>query len=221
MGFYQVIVFEGKVIKPLLLKSKVANELFVFETFFAVYKEGKLYYYQEIKNDFNLDELKQFIRKRLFIDEIQISYAKKASFNEEENNEHHLIKPIKSRLFRYYLIYLILICTSLYFFEFYKVNQYHPLTNLRNQTEQIKLNQNFLYISEYILNVYEKSKEKRVFIDSFSIKNAKIIIDINSKNKKYIYDFLNEFENTNIKSIYFDEKLKRFITNASFKIHRR
>jgi len=71
------------------------------------------------------------------------------------------------------------------------------------------------------LNIYEKSKEKRVFLNSLNIKNARIIINLNAKNKKSIYDFLKEFENMRIEAIYFDDKIKRFVSNASFKIHRR
>ncbi|MGB6329048.1 MAG: hypothetical protein WBF48_08970 [Halarcobacter sp.] len=71
------------------------------------------------------------------------------------------------------------------------------------------------------MNIYEKSKEKRVFLNSLNIKNARIIINLNAKNKKSIYDFLKEFENMRIEAIYFDDKIKRFVSNASFKIHRR
>lgn len=71
------------------------------------------------------------------------------------------------------------------------------------------------------MNIYEKSKEKRVFLNSLNIKNARIIINLNAKNKKNIYDFLKEFENMRIDAIYFDDKIKRFVSNASFKIHRR
>ena len=146
------------------------------------------------------------------------------AFSNEKQNIHSFIKPVKSKLFKYYLVYLFLLCSLIYFYDFYafsRDNESNEITSLKNQTIKIKSNKKFTYLSSSLLNIYEKSKEKKVFLNSLDIKNAKIIINLNSKNKKSIYNFLNEFKDATIDTIYFDEKIKRFITNASFKIHRR
>ncbi len=101
------------------------------------------------------------------------------------------------------------------------MNKVDTLSSLKKQTEQIKRDKKFTFISNKILNIYEKAKEKKVFLVSIDIKNGKIIINLEAKNKKSIYDFLNEFKDMAIQNIYFDEKIKRFISNASFKIYRR
>ena len=110
------------------------------------------------------------------------------------------------------------------FYDSYTINysnERNSLSSLRKQTEQIKLKKNFIFLSSYVLNIYEISKTKKVFLTSLDIKNSKIIINLNSKDKKNIYNFLNEFKDMQIENIYFNEKIKRFISNASFKIHRR
>lgn len=119
-----------------------------------------------------------------------------------------------------------MICIFLYFYDFnnssLKPNsRLNSITNLKNQTEQIRQNGNFTYLSSLILDIYEKAKKRQITLNILNIKNAKILIELNARDKKSVYEFLKEFRNMKIETIYFDEKIKRFRSNASFKIHRR
>ncbi|PLY08117.1 MAG: hypothetical protein C0625_02720 [Arcobacter sp.] len=108
-----------------------------------------------------------------------------------------------------------------YFYDFEKSTNFQTLDIIKNETKQIINNRKYQYLSVFTLKLYEKAKEKKVFVSSLDIKNSKVLLTLDSKRKENIYSFLNEFENNTIENIYFDEKEKRFKTNASFKIYRR
>ena len=221
LGFYQIITFEDKIPKPFLFNSKYSNELFIQDDFFVVYKNHKFFYYQDIKGNFDLEELSFFIKNSLLIDDIKIIHKEHSIVNEENKKRHHFFRPIKSKLFKYYLFYLFILCLGFYFYDFGKSNNIHSLDIMKRETKQILDNRKYGYLSALTLNLYEKAKKNKIFIYSLDIKNSKVLLNLRSKRKENVYTFLDEFNNNTIENIYFDEQEKRFKTNASFKIYRR
>lgn len=221
LGFYQIITFEDKIPKPFLFDSKYSKELFIQDGFFVVYKNHKFFYYQDIKGNFDLEELSFFIKNSLLIDDIKIIHKEHSIVNEENKKKHHFFRPIKSKLFKYYLFYLLMLCLGFYFYDFGQSNNIHSLDIMKRETKQILDNRKYGYLSALTLNLYEKAKKNKIFIYSLDIKNSKVLLNLRSKRKENVYTFLDEFNNNTIENIYFDEQEKRFKTNASFKIYRR
>lgn len=221
LNFYQIIAFEKNIPEPFLFNSDYSNELFIQDDFFVVYKENKFYYYQEIKGDFNVDELKYFIRNSLFIDDIKIRYKTDSVISSENKKRHLFFKPIKSKLFKYYILYLFLLCSSFYFYDFNQNNKIHSLDIIKNETMDILNKRKYQYLSLLTLKLYENAKKNKIFIYSIDIKNSKVLLNLISKKKENVYSFIDKFDNNVIENIYFDENEKRFKTNASFKIYRR
>jgi len=221
LSLYQVIIFEKNVPNPFLFKSEYQNELFIEDDFFVVYKEHRLYYYQEIKNNFDLNELKNFILKNLDIKDIKIYTNTEFVFIKNDKCSHKFIKPIKSLLFKYYIIYILVLCASLYFFEFNHSTTINPLYHVNIKTEEIKKSAKFFYLSNFILEIYEHEKEFEVKINSIEIVHSKVILTLSSIKKDSMYSFLNKYKNYRIENMLFDDKDKRFKSNASFDIYRK
>jgi NAD kinase len=190
----------------------------------VIYKDGKVYNYQTIDENLNLDDLKFFVKNSIKIGTITIRDFRSIELKTNQINKiHKFIKPIKSYTFRYFLLYIILLFFALYYFSFYNEEDFKELDfNLeRNSIEVIKKDTEFVFISSFILELFEEAKDKNINIISFSLKNAKIILSFESESKDSAYKFLDVFDNFSIEKMSFDIQIKRYKTDAVFKILRK
>lgn len=217
MKLYQILIF-NKIPKIFFYESKNFTELLVDNEYVCVYKEGKPYYYQKLDSCENLAELKSFIEKNLNLENLNIVKSDLIKFNKKIN--YSFFKPVKSNIFKFFVLYMIFLCFGFYFFEFQKVDNEDQLNMIQNNTIALKRNIKFEAISDDIVFLYEKAKDNGLEINSLSFKESKFFLTIKSKNKQNIYEFLKTFDG-NIINIVYDEKIKEYFANASFKVYRR
>ncbi len=225
---YQILLFEGNSknsFLPFCFDSKIKYELFLTKTFFVIYKENKVYNYQIINEDIKIEELNFFVNNSLKIDNITIT---KVSLKELEmntqNNSHDFIRVEKSNTFKYYIIYIIFLCSFSYYIFFLNNNQNIKEINFNMENkniERIKKSREFIFVSSFIIKLFEEAKNKKVYIVSLNLKNSKIKLKFESKSKDNIYKFLDVFSDYTIENINFDLQMKRYKTDVVFKIYRK
>ncbi|WP_129088504.1 hypothetical protein [Halarcobacter bivalviorum] len=94
------------------------------------------------------------------------------------------------------------------------------IKNLKEKLEKEKTNNSFHYISSELINLYILAKEKKITISFFEYKDDTCVIELNSLNKKSIYEFLNKYKAV-INSFSYDELKGGYKANATFKSFRR
>lgn len=149
---------------------------------------------------------------------------KEVSFiNEKQIKSPNIIKAIKKPYFYYYIFYLfILILISLYLFlgdsKKTDINDFEKLqTDLKRQKE----NREFVYLTKLILEIYQNTKSNNLKVDYIKIENSKILLTLESQEKKGVYSLLEQFSKSSLDDMQYDESLKRYKSNVSFKIFRK
>lgn len=199
-------------------KPKSENELLLDDNYVTVYKSKKVYYYQELDSSKNIDELKYSIEKSLNLDSLNLVQSNEIKLNKKSNYE--FFKPIKSNVFKFFLVYMAFICFGFYFFEFEKNDKKNELLEIQNNTIALKANMTFEAISDDIASLYKKAKAYGLSLLSLNFRNSKFIFTLKSKEKQNIYEFLKEL-NGSVESMSYDEETKEYLANASFKTYRR
>jgi len=182
-----------------------------------VYKENRVYYCQKLKSDILRDELKEFLERNLKIE--NLSLVDKIQYTNK--NLHTFFKPVKSKLFKYFLLYLLIFCIGLYFFEFEEKKNSFTLNRIQGETKNLKRDISFNYLSKDVVDFYTKTKEYSIEINKISFSNSIYLFVLESKDKKNIYELLKEFKNCSVEDMKYDKNLKRYVVNASFKISRK
>lgn len=165
--------------------SNLENILLINHTFFSIFKNQKLYYFQKLENFIEQDDLINYIQTKLFIkidhsiplidEDLERIYAKNISSN----------KNFYSFLF--YMIYLFLLLFSL----FLALNK----NDLSKEPKRTAINYpTFKPINSELSNILEKINAKNLQIKEFDLENNSSKLIVLSKEKKEIYDFLNEYK---------------------------
>lgn len=94
------------------------SNLFVCDNFFALYKNGLCYYFQNIQDNIKIDEVIDFINKKFFINIKNVEKVDNKQLEELrkkylKNNNKNLLKTISLKnnySFKFYLLYIFLLC---------------------------------------------------------------------------------------------------------------
>lgn len=217
MKIYQVFIFD-KIPEIFFFKSKNINDLFINKDYICIFKEGRLFYYQKINSHENIDELKKLIEEKLNLDFLHTIESKEIEFN--QSNDYIFFKPVKSNIFKFFILYMLFLCLGFYFFEFNETKQKDELNLIQNNILLLKKTIKFEPLSDDVAFLYHKAKSNKLLIESLSFKDSKFFLNLKSTKKQNIYEFLKSL-NGNIEHINFDEKTKEYLANASFKVYRR
>lgn len=161
------------------------NTLLFNHTFFSIFKNQKLYYFQKLENFITKDELIEYIQTKLFIqidDFIDILDDKIEEILSQKN-----ISKTDKYSFIFYCIYLFLLLYVL----FYILNKNDSPKEIPKPTISHPI---FKPINYELSNILEKIKEKNLQIKEINIEDNLSKLVILAKNKKEIYEFLNEYK---------------------------
>lgn len=158
------------------------------------------------------------------INNIHITFIKDSELTALEiNSNHKFIKALKTKEFLYYISYLFLILFLLVYLLSDEKKSYKKdeLETVNKKIKTIKKQKEFYFLSSLVLQLYEQSKNKKIYINSIKVKNSILQIELESKNKEQMYSLINEYSNSKISNMTYNENKERFILDASFKILRK
>ncbi len=182
-----------------------------------MYKEKKVFYYQKIENA-TTEEIKEYLLKNFDIEDLKINQKNEILIKSETS--HNFFKPKKSKLFKLYLIYLFLLCIGFYFYDFNSLDD-DNFKQLNKNINSIKSNTEYKYFSKEIVELYEKANIHSIKIRELEFRYSDILLKIESKSKDKIYEFSKGLSSSKIEKIKYDNKMKRLISDVSFKIIRK
>lgn len=217
MSSYQVIHFKSKIPKIFFLSSKEDLSLHFHKNLALVFKNGYLYFCQEIDYSNSKDEVKEFLKKILKLENLKIVQENKFI----SKNKHNFIKVKNSNILKFFLLYFLIICSIFYFLDFSKNKQQNIIENIRTNTKQIEFDTRFKFVSEEVLNLFSLSKKHLVKVLKINFVNSKFVFEIESMKKENIYSFFKSIEKAKVENISYDDQRKVYIANATFKIHRK
>jgi hypothetical protein len=224
---YQVLIFsnEKKAIFQIFelfyldKKELLEFDLYVWEEFFCIYKNGEFYYFQKLETQILIDDLLEYINKFFLINIDNCKIIDKTYFQDLQTN--YLQKNTKTKLenfnkrkdFGFYIYFLyigIIFYSSIFVYDdFLQTNKNEPITN-EYDIEKLKKEYVFSSILKDYKNLSEQLNQYNLNIISFEYKEDKVKLVLSSNSKSNIYSFLtilkdnlisqdiNFFENKNI-----------------------
>ena len=187
-------------------KTSICVDLYIYEKYISIYKDGCLYYIQKVEYEVNEHDLKYYLEKNL---NLKIDYIYKiddANFKQlliafnKSTPKSNLHSPFhKSNILNIYLIYIFVIVLSL---GFYISHTFLLDTNDINTTSTKPLIKppKYMYLQEPLNKLYKKLDSNMLVLKSLNFKDNGLLISINSISKEKIYRFLNNYKNKIVSS---------------------
>lgn len=207
--------------KVFLLESKT-DEVYIDDDFFVLYREGRLYYYKEIEEKLDIDDLKLFIKNSLGVSDIKVISLNNAKIKNKDDTNYNFIKAIKKPYFLFYILYLVVLFI-IFVFLYLNISKEHKkdeFDNLKTNIEEIKKDNKFIYITKIVFNIYENAKLNNVTVNSILFENSKVLLKLESIKKDGIYNLLKKIKKSAIEDMQYNEESKRYRAHVSFKIFR-
>lgn len=182
-------------------------DLYLCDEFFCLFKNSNLYYFQKIDLNVDINELIEYVNKKL---NIQINNYKKIN-NDELNlikkdflalDADNILENINKN-FNYsiwiYFSYLLLIVTFSFFYfidnQSTKIKEKEPINY-----EKIKNKHLYSYFDDDFSVLYKRIKENKLQLKELYYKNKNWKIVLLSKNKDDIYSFLISYKSSLIEN---------------------
>lgn len=225
-SIYQILIFDKDSPPSVFFIDTVENELVISNNYFAIFKNKKLFYYHNLEEKINIDELKLYIKSTLEIVISKVTYFEKEfqNLNRELLKNYSFIKLKKQNLFRVYMCYLIFLLSFCLFYFItldMQEDRIDELSVLNKKMQEIKNRNEFFPVSPLLMKVFEDVKTYGLVLENFQLKNNVVNLKIKCVDKNRVFKMLEEYKNINISSISFDEKGNEYIVDANFRILRK
>ncbi|RXJ89700.1 hypothetical protein CRV01_07445 [Arcobacter sp. CECT 8983] len=223
LNSYQLIVFDKNstnIPEIFSHKCKNDNELLITERYFCLYKEKKVYFYQEIKEKLNEKQILEFVKSSFNIEKLSIT--NEINKNKKQEKQYSFIGYKKSHLFKFFLLYILVLFLVLlcYFSSNNKVEDKLSIENLKKRIETQKQNSAYSFVSSKIVDLFYHAKQKDIKILSIQLQNKSFLLELSSLQKKSIYEFFNNYK-TSINSFKYDELIGGYKVNANISFIRK
>lgn len=224
---YQILVFENEFDESYLevfntFENSNKFTLFIHIKYFLVYKESKPYYFQKRSHGLTNEELKEFIENKFSIsideiinvsDEDLLEGLKK--YKQQKNKPMLLnINETKDYFFSIYSLYILFIVGGLTYLIY--------MQNIENKIEPIKevKKEKIFYSFEDKYDSFLKTfKSNKLKVVQLNYEKNIVKISFNSKEKKLLYSFLQEYKKNVLKSaITYLENEKIYLCEVSLKM---
>lgn len=209
-----MITFNKNVPEIFLYDTSSEIELIVSKDFFVLYKDKRVYYYQE-NEKIDIEDILSYISKNFGFKDIKVT--NKSDIILKSNSRHSFFKPKKTHFFKAYLVYLFLICIVFYLYDNTKIED-NSFENRIKENKRLKKSMHFDYVSKSLIKISEESRKNDIHIISLEQKYSKVFLETYAYSKKSIYAFLEEFQKNKIEKIEYDEKKRRFKAYVSFRL---
>lgn len=226
-------VLKTKYLREFSLDTKNID-LFLTDEYFVIFKNQKIYYFQEINYDISEEDLRGYIKKKLnlnldnilFIDNIELYELEKIYVQKIKHSDLELFSKNKNSSLIYYILYTLLLVLFSFIYVYYSQNEQKELALINKQIQAKKQNEyqvKFKYIPSllHIIKLSKKIKNYNLLLKQALFKNNNLQILISSKKKENIYAFLDEYEKGLLKNtIIYNKEKKEYECNANIKINR-
>ncbi len=210
---YQILIFPKQfkymvfqIFEHLYIDKDSNNyDLYLTNSFFCLYKNGKFYYSQNLESKVIVEDLISYLNKIFsikidnykFIDEF---YQKELEKEYLDSNGKNIIKNfnIKNNYsFKIYLFYLFLIfsfCVAIFENRLEDAQKENQEMNIKNNFEEIKKEHLFNSFSISFKAIFQIFMKYNFDLESFEYKENRLKIVFSSTIKANIYSFFNEIK---------------------------
>lgn len=214
------IVLEPYVFYSHYINSNQNNstDLFLFNSFFALYDNKELIYYKKITNNFEKDDIVNYVNQILKKDinnlyEISFDeykkYKDKYVTNYKDMPKVEYIKIEDNRSALYYLSYLIIVIFIFIFYyidinnkkdlENQKHNKIEKIENVKKEYQSLLLKYvNNERITNDLIILFKILKQNEIILKHINISEDSSQIVVNSSSKEVLFDFLDYYDENSI-----------------------
>lgn len=225
---YQITIINSKskniVLEPYLFLTKYLNKnddstnLYICNNFFALYNNGKLIYFDNIKDGTEKKDIIKYLNQTFSLsinniydinEEELKEYEKEYILNSKEFPQFSYMTKKSNKIAIYYLFYLfiVLMILAIYFVNYFNQNR----VNIKNDMKDVKLEQvkneyqNLLEkyednkkMTSYLINLLNTLNKNNIKLRSLKISQEKIQIRIKAKKKEVLLNFLDFYDEDSI-----------------------
>ena len=179
----------------------ITFDLYITNTFFCLYKNRKIYYYQNLESKIINEELLDYLSKKfnqeinnykffteLNLKELEVKYLKQNNKNSIKN-----FNQKNNFSFKLYLIYLIIIFSIIFIFK--EKNQIEENFKTENNFNDLKNEYLFNYFYLDFDNLNNLLRKYNLNLKLLDYKDNKIKLIFTSNSKPNIYAFLEDIKN--------------------------
>jgi len=215
------LFFEFEVFSLYKNKENSKFELFIYEDFFAIFKNSHFYYYQKISENINQDDFLQFLNKKFKVQINNIHQINKEMLETLKSEflkivpKKHSKEPLKklelkiNLSFYIYIFYILIVvfCAFYYYKNSIKIDEKEQdIVNI----EEIKSKFVFSSFEERFYEILENIDKNKLELISFEFRQNRAKIVVNHKDKDNINLFLESCKNAISSSINFLEDSASF-----------
>lgn len=227
-AFFDFQIFEQFYEKEKTSEKQTSFDLYLYEEFFCLYKNGNFYYYQKLNQTIENDELLLFLNKKFKLKIDNFKQLEKKEF--EELKKSFLQKQIKQNLhflnlkkdysFSIFILYLfvVIVLSSYIFLE--KTEQTDKIETSQDiDIEVFKSKHKFQSFQEKLNLLFLDIDSTNLVLQSLDFRQNRIKLILNSQNKDNLYVFLEKNSKSIISSsINFLEDLNSYESKVDAKI---
>ncbi len=227
-NYYQISTFKTKNKKPILEFELICSHinslndnfnnttednyvLCLLQDYFVLFKNSEIYYYQKKSNEMTGSEIKSFLEKKFFLIIKKEYLIEENTLNEFKSKfninsfESKTLYISKTSFFSFkFLLIILCLCFFLFYYSnnlFFTKNK-NILNSLHNEYKNLqKEKKNKNYISLKLLDIYLEIQKSDMKITKLIFENKNISLDIISKKRIFLYDFMKNYQNSVISSI--------------------
>lgn len=179
----------------------ITFDLYITNNFFCLYKNRKIYYYQNLESKIINEELLDYLSKKfnqeinnykffteLNLKELEVKYLKQNKKNSIKN-----FNQKNNFSFKLYLIYLIIIFSTIFIFK--EKNQIEENPKIENNFNDLKNEYLFNYFYSDFDNLNNLLRKYNLSLKLLDYKDNKIKLIFTSNSKPNIYAFLENIKN--------------------------
>lgn len=210
---YQILIFPKQfkymifqIFEHLYIDKNSNNyDLYLTESFFCLYKNGKFYYSQNLESKIVIEDLISYLNKifSIKIDNYAVIdefYQKELEREYLESNGKNIIQNFNTKnnySFKIYLFYLFLIfsfCVVIFENRLQDAQKENQETNIKNNFEELKKEHLFNSFSSSFKAIFQIFMKYNFDLESFEYKENRLKIVFSSTIKTNIYSFFNEIK---------------------------
>jgi hypothetical protein len=239
LGQYEIILFESPkedfvLEDELFLKAfelfdipKSGYRVFIYQNSIFIFQDGDSIFFKTFENDFNIDELSDFITRHYGIEQFEFTYIKQKQYDllaqEEMPKSTHTYITLHNTyemriLFVFMLVVLLAIGYILYLLFSDDVPIEQNMIVEEPQIANIETIEKESY-SKTLNTFFANLNEVNIILESLSIENSTLKATLVSENKEKLFSFASKYDdNLTIKKIIYDTLTNKHIMEIEFAI---
>jgi len=227
------IILEPQFLTSLCNSSLLSYHLFILDNYFALFYKKELVYCKNIDGLKKADDIKQYIQHIFNIEKLDVTFIDKTQYENLKNSIDD-IKPynyidkkssgfIKKIYYKIYIVAIFLFVFGYIFYKYQNIQKQNSINMVSKKQYELFLKQNInkQYLIKRLKFYFDEVAKNRIKIKKATIKNNKISLQIVSKQKQNIYNFVDKIrsQNPKLKYIMNDIQTNSYESRIDFEIY--